>query len=338
MTSIMLRLLVAVFVSAAVVIAQEGYYTLKVDVPYVSVDVSVQDPIGKTISDLSAGDFELYEDGIRQDIDYFRPVSTPYNVFLLFDRSGSTQHKWAFMQKAVAAFISTLRHQDQLAIGTFDYALEMQMNWTDSRLQAVRALPDLINPKSIGGTNLYDALDRALRNQFKKVGGRRALLVLTDGRDTSLYRELMMKNRLLDPSEDREFQRAFKAARDQRIPTYFIAFNTDRNLEPNTLGGDEYRNLQIIFRNSPIPRRYLDQVRVRMEQIAEVSGGRILYPESIEEIIPLYRQIGQELGTSYSLGYVSSNPSPNGSFHRIEIRPRESQLRLIQSRLGYYAR
>jgi VWFA-related protein len=334
----MLRLLVAALVSAALVAAQEGLYTLKVDVPYVSVDVSVLDPGGDTVSDLSADDFELYEDGVRQGIGYFSPVSTPYNVFLLFDRSGSTQHKWPFMQKAVAAFISNLRHQDQIAIGTFDYELQVQMGWTDSRLQAVRALPELIHPKAIGGTNLYDALDRAIRNQFKKVTGRRALLVLTDGRDTSLYRELMMKNRLLEPSEDREFQKAFKSAREQRIPTYFVALNTDRNLEPNTMGGDEYRNLQIIFRNSPVPQRYLDEVRVRMEQIAEVSGGKVLFPESIEEIIPLYRQIGHELGTSYSLGYVSSNPAPNGTFRRIEIRPHESKLRLTQSRTGYYAR
>jgi len=338
MPSIMLRLLVAALVSAALVAAQEGPYTLKVDVPYVSVDVSVQDTAGETINDLAASDFELYEDGVRQEIGYFSPVSTPYNVFLLFDRSGSTQHKWPFMQRAVAALISNLRRQDHIAIGTFDYELQLQMSWTDSRAQAARALPELIKAKTIGGTNFYDALDRALRNQFKKVAGRRVLLVLTDGRDTSLYRELVMRNRLLDPSEDREFQKAFKSARDQRIPTYFVAFNTDRNLEPNTMGGDEYRNLQIIFRNSLMPQRYLNQVRIRMEQIAEVSGGRILYPENMDQVIPLYRQLGRELGTSYSLGYVSSNPAPNGSFRRIEIRPHAGKLHLTQSRAGYYAK
>src|SRR5882672_6472072 len=134
MPSIMFRLLVAALVSAALVSAQEGPYTLRVDVPYVSVDVSVQDPGGKTVSDLSANDFELYEDGVRQEIGYFSPASAPYNVFLLFDRSGSTQHKWPFMQKAVAALISNLRHQDHIAIGTFDYELQLQMGWTDSRL------------------------------------------------------------------------------------------------------------------------------------------------------------------------------------------------------------
>lgn len=332
------RLLLASFVSAAWVPAQEPLYTLKVDVPIVSIDVAVQDTAGKTITDLSMDDFELYENGVRQDIRYFSPAATPYNVLLLFDRSGSTQHKWPFMQRAAAGFIASLRPQDRVAIGTFDYQLQIQTPWTGDRSKALLALPELIHAKAPGGTNLYDALDRSLRREFRRVTGRRALLVLTDGRDTSLYRELVTRNRLLDPSEDRPFQKALKTAREQRIPAYFVALNTEKNLEPNPMGADEYRNLQIIFRNTPMPQRYLDQVRIRMEQMAELNGGRILYPDRVEEIIPLYEQIGRELGTSYSLGYVSSNAGKDGSFRRIEIRARDRQLRFTQSRAGYYAR
>jgi hypothetical protein len=73
-----------------------------------------------------------------------------------------------------------------------------------------------------------------------------------------------------------------------------------------------------------------------MEQIAEVSGGRILYPQGIEEIIPLYQQIGRELGMSYSLGYVSSNTAT--AFRRIEVRTRDGNFKITQSRAGYYGR
>jgi len=333
-----LRLLLAAFVSWTWVLAQEPVYILKVDVPYVGIDVSVLDPAGSTVTDLSQDDFEVYEDGVHQQIRYFSPVATPYNVLLLFDRSGSTQHKWSFMQKAVASFIASLRPQDRIAIGTFDYEFQMQLEWTSDRAKALLALPELIHAKAIGGTNLYDALDRALRRESRKVMGRRTIVVLTDGRDTSLYRELMTRNRLLDPLEDRGFQKVLKTAREQQIPLYFAGINTDRNLEPNTLGADEYRNLQIIFRNSPVPQQYLTQVRTRMEQLAEVSGGRILFPARIDEIIPLYEQIGRELGKSYSLGYVSSNPARNGSFRRIEVRAHNAKLRLTQSRTGYNAR
>ena len=214
----------------------------------------------------------------------------------------------------------------------------MQMDWTGDRGKALLALPQLINPKAIGGTNFYAAVERTLTRQFRKVTGRRAVVVLTDGRDTSLYRTLVERNRLLEPSEDREFLKAYKAAHTQRIPVYFVALNTDNNLDPNRIGGDEYRNLQIIFPKSSVAQRYLSQVRARMEQLAEVSGGRTVFPNSIEEIIPLYQQIGQELGMSYSLGYVPSNSAATSSFRKIEVRTQAHELRLKQTRSGYYAR
>jgi VWFA-related protein len=338
MPHILVRLFLAFAVSATLVLGQETVYTLRVDVPLVPVDVSVSDPEGRPISDLGEEDFEVYENGVRQEIRYFTPVSTPYNILLLFDRSGSTQHKWPVMQRAVAGFIANLRHQDRLAMGTFDSDLEMQTEWTGDREKALLALPELIHPRAAGGTDLYEALERTLRRQFQKMAGRRVMVVLTDGRDTSLYTELVKRNWLTEPSRDRGFQRAMKAAREQRVPIYFVAFNTDRNLEPNTIGADEYRNLQIIFPRTAVPDRYLEHVRLRMELIAEASAGRVLFPEILEDIVPLYEQISRELGTSYSLGYVSSNPAGDSTYRRIEVRTSRHSLRVSQSRAGYYAR
>ena len=330
------RLFLLSFVSATCIFAQISDYTLKVDVPYVLVDVTVQDEHNKVVDDLSRQSFELYEDGVPQEIRYFSPVSTPYNIFLLFDRSGSTQDKWPLMQRAVAGFISNLRPQDRIAIAAFDSELQRELGWTNDRQKALLALPQLILPRNIGGTNFYDAVERALRNEFKKIVDRRALIVLTDGRDTSIYRHLMLTNRLPEPREDNRYQRVLKVARAQHIPVYIIAFNTDRNLESNTLGADEYQRLQIIFPRSPVPEQYLEAVRNRMEDLAEVSAGRILYPKVIDEIVPLYRQIGLEIGTAYTLGYVSSNADKNRTFRQIEVRTKDGALRLQQSRTGYY--
>src|SRR5271167_2323269 len=96
------QLLMIAFVTAAgLAAAQDPLYTLKVDVPVVSIDVSVTDEAGRTVNDLKPEDFEISEDGVSQHIEYFSPVSSPYNIFLLFDRSGSTEHLWPFMQRAV---------------------------------------------------------------------------------------------------------------------------------------------------------------------------------------------------------------------------------------------
>jgi VWFA-related protein len=330
--------LFALALVSATLCAQQPDYTLKVDVPLVTVDVTVENAAGNTIKDLPRDAFELYEDGARQEIRYFAPMSAPYNVFLLFDRSGSTQGKWPLMQRAIAGFIESLRPQDKIAIATFDYDIQLQQSWTGDREKALLTLPRLLQPDHIGGTNFYGAIEETLRRQFRNSIGRRALIVLTDGRDTSFYKDIVNRNRLVDPKAERPFQNALKAARSPRIPIYFVAFNTDRNLEPNAVGGDEYRNLRIIFPNSDVPDRYLAAVRLRMEQLADISGGRMLYPEKLEDIVPLYQQVGRELGTAYSLGYLSSNPRIDGSFRRIEVHTQGPDYRVVQSRNGYYAK
>jgi VWFA-related protein len=163
-------------------------------------------------------------------------------------------------------------------------------------------------------------------------------VVLTDGRDTSFHKDVLNRERVRQPKEDKAFQNALKAARTQNVPIYFIAFNTDKNLVPNVMGGDEYRTLRKIFPQSNLADQYLTGVRIRMEELAGTSGGRMLYPEHLEDIVPVYQQIGAELGTSYTLGYISSNAAADGSFRRIEVRAREEGLRLTQSRSGYYAK
>src|SRR3989454_5286186 len=335
---LILRLAIVAFVSWAWLSAQQPDYTLRVDVPFIFVDVTVQGAGGTIISDLQQHLFEIYENGIRQQIRYFGPVSTAYNIFLLFDRSGSTQDKWLVMQRAVAGFIANLRPQDRIAIATFDADLVQQLNWTSDRQKALLALPQLIHPQKIGGTDFYGAVDQVLRREFRKINGRRALVVLTDGRDTSIYKELMLRNRLLDREDDRLYQRVLKTSRNQRIPVYIIAFNTDKNLEVTNLGADEYRRLKIVFPNSSLPEQYLSAVRSRMEELVEVSAGRILYPKTLGDILPLYQQIGREVGNSYTVGYVSSKPEKDGSFRRIEVRTGDPHLRLTQSRTGYYAK
>jgi VWFA-related protein len=338
MTRMVFRLVAAAIVSGTLVSAELQDYKLQVDVPFVSVDVTVLDVGGMMVSNLSENAFTVLENGVPQQIVHFLPVSTPYNILLLFDRSGSTQDKWLLMQRAVAGFIANLRPQDRIAIATFDYELELQLQWTNDRKKSLLVLPQLIQMNRIGGTDFYRAVERTIRREFSKVTGRRALVVLTDGRDTSLYKEVVTRNRLLEPKADRPYQNALKAARAQRIPAYFVAFNTDKNFEPNLIGGDEYRSLRQIFKDRTIADRYLSGVRMRMEELAEASGGQVLYPQRLEDIVPLYQQIGSELGTSYTLGYVSSNGATDGSFRRIEVRSKESGLRLTQSRTGYYAK
>src|SRR5689334_17271425 len=182
MRRLLFRLLVVAFVSSIVVSAQEQEFKLKIDVPFVSVDVTVQDMNGKPVNNLTQSAFELYENGVRQEILNFLPVSTPYEVLLLFDRSGSTQDKWTLMQRAVAAFISNLRSQDKIEIATFDADVDIPLPWTSDRNKSLMVLSELVKPNRIGETEFYRGVEQMLRREFRKAGNRRAMVVLTDGR------------------------------------------------------------------------------------------------------------------------------------------------------------
>jgi VWFA-related protein len=333
----LVRLLLIAFVSAVCASGQQPLYTLKVDVPLVSLEVAAFDAGGRPVTTLTREDFQIYENGARQEIRNFAPVATPYNILLLFDRSGSTQGQWPFMQSAVARFLENLRPQDRIAIAAFDDEFEMLVNWTDSRRQAVVSLSELIRPKSAGGTEFYSSVNRAVRRQFRNIAGRKAVIVFSDGRDTQLYRQTVTLNRVPIGDEDREFLRTVRDVQESDTPVYFVAVNTDRNLELGNGGGNDYMTLRRIYPRSSVPRDFLVQVRERMERLADISGGRIFFPEKLEDVALLYDQISRELGTSYSLGYIPGDASGDGKYRRIEVRV-EDAARVWQSRTGYGSR
>src|SRR5439155_10512628 len=123
------------------------------------------------------------------------------------------------------------------------------------------------------------------------------------------------------------------------LPSFFFSSRRRHTRWPRDWSSDVCSSdLPETSARSSLPERYLSGVRSRMEDLAEVSGGHIVYPKRLEDIVPLYQQIGRDVGNSYTLGYVSSQPEKDGSFRRIEVRATDQHFRLTQSRNGYYAK
>jgi VWFA-related protein len=302
----------------------------------VSLDVAAFVKDGRPMTTLTKEDFHIYEDGALQQLQAFTPISVPINVLLLFDRSGSTQDQWQFMQNAVVGFMARLRPQDRITLAAFDDEFEVLVKWTEDRWQAVQALDRLLKPKAIGATAFYSSVERSVRREFNGVQGRKVVIVFSDGRDTGLYRQTLTRNRVPSIREDRNFERTLRNVRETRTPVYFVAINTDRNLESANGGGNDYATLKRIFPTSGIPTDFLVQVRQRMEQLADQSGGRVFFPEKLADVTPLYEQIGRELGGSYTLSYMPQTTSTTGDdYHKIEVRVGPAD-RVWQSRTGYY--
>jgi hypothetical protein len=161
--------------------------------------------------------------------------------------------------------------------------------------------------------------------------GRKAVLVLTDGRDISVLTETLKRGTPLPPGEDSVFADHARRIRSSGVPLYFVALNTDRNLE---FESEEHRFLTSLA-GPALAEAYLAAVRTRMEMLSEFSGGRIYFPKTLRDVAALYTQIGFDLGVSYSLGFVPAKPAAAGEKRTIQVRIRGDKLGVTQSRGEY---
>src|SRR5262249_8256458 len=155
----------------------------------VLLNVTVTDPYGHQATDLAKEEFIIAEEGKRQDIAGFDIARIPVNVVFLLDASGSVIGELSSLRDAATEFIRRLGPEDKVSIMEFHSKIELIQDWTskqDDLLHAIswRFRPGPI-PKRGGNTALYDSLIVAADNQLAKVEGRKAIIMLTDGDDTS---------------------------------------------------------------------------------------------------------------------------------------------------------
>jgi hypothetical protein len=186
------------------------------------------------------------------------------------------------------------------------------------------------------GTAFYNSLRHALVSEsFPVEGRRRALVVLTDGRDNRVMDFIKDRGRLPAATEDTGYLQTLDQIQSEHVPIYIIALNTDRNQMRGNFSNDEYVQLQTAYPGLSIATDYLKLIRSRLEQIAQVSGRQILFPKTLKDVVPLYEQIGREIGTGYSIGYISTVPPETRGYREIEVTARDKSLRVTQSRSGY---
>jgi len=319
------------FLLALQVSGQDQPFRISVDVPDVTVDAIVRDQSGRVLTDLEKADFEIYEDGQPQNIVYFATAETPRSILLLFDVSGSTDAERPFMVEAVNVFLANMRPHDRISLASFAGEVHVLMNWRDreGKSQAIQM------PAPQFSSNVYTSLESAVA-RFKNENGRKGMIVMTDGRDTTMYNDIIHNRAIRDIDKDSYFRKVMQNLQKQGVPLYFIAMNTDRN--PASLQADyEVIGVQAAL-GKQAAQEYLIAVRKRMERLAEATNGRILYPKTLEEVAPLYDLIARELGVSYSIGYSPGNHQKDGSTRRIDLRVKREGAKITQSRDSYVAR
>jgi VWFA-related protein len=310
--------LVAILLSPGVMSPQDVPFTLRVDVPLVPVDFTVTDSQGQSVTDLTRNEFTVFDNGELRQVQAFAPVDTPFNIVLMLDCSDSTHDRMGMLVSAMTRFTDQLRSQDRSLLAVFGTEVHTIMDWNADKRISI----DVPDSPICHGTNFYDALDWSER-KLEGVTGRRGIIVFSDGQDSKVARKEseidgVRVRRITPPLEDRDFIRTLRTVRHGRASLYFVAVDTDLNPGPDYAGS--------------IPD--LQQVRARMELLASASGGRIVFPNKTAEVVPLFLQIGRDLGTSYSLAFAPSK-SKDSKPHHIEIRARNPEYVIHQSRETY---
>ena len=328
--------LATVAVATVAVSAQDGF-RFRSGVELINVTASVTDDSGRFVSNLTKGDFTLYEDGQRQEITHFSNERVPVSLGILLDASGSmTPDKMASARAAIDRFIfDLLGKEDELFFVEFANSPRITQHWTTDRRAISRAVAR-VNPA--GGTAIYDAVADAI--PFAEAGQNRkkALLVISDGNDT---------NSSTGVSELRQL------IRESEVLVY--ALGVDGTTSRNNNGGTIIRPPQVPL---PIPfpfpgggrrpafpqiggtwgRATSNSERVNadaLRQITDDTGGRTEIVRGFDGLEAATARIADELSKQYYLGY-SSGAEKDGRWHAIRVEVRDRRLN-VRARRGYVA-
>jgi VWFA-related protein len=281
---------------------------VKVSTNLVTVPVSVKTRQGANVTNLRREDFQIYEDGVPQDIAHFETVDKPFTVVLMLDVSDSTKGELLEIQNAAIAFLSQLQPDDRAMIVSFDKQSVRLTGATGDR----KVLSDAIRRvKTGGGTSLYDALDGTLGGHLKAIPGRKAVVILTDGIDTSSVRAT--------------YESTLRSAEEGYSLIYPIQWNTPDSLlskqlsragnGPGIGGGVTY----VTPRGEPLLKAYERGTRF-LQLAADASGGRFQYANSLKNLERSFARIAEELRQQYSLSYYPRNRDAKSRKRRIKVR------------------
>jgi Ca-activated chloride channel homolog len=320
--------------------------TIRVDTTLVTIPVSALDRQGKFIPDLKKRDFHIYEDGVEQEIAGFGSVEVPFHVVLVLDTSRSTTFKHEDIQAAATAFTEQLRSQDQVMVVSFDDKVYIDCEFTNDRSRLKRAI---YGTKIGGSTKLYDAVDLVLTERLAQVQGRKAIVLFTDGVDTS--------SKLANARSSAE------RVEESGVLVFPVQYDTEEDMRGVIRGGNwppygrQRRPTPPTF---PFPypggggRRWpmwpvtpgpnyqfpIGRASARateyLEDLAYRSGGHHYHAETLDNVYDCFAQVAEELRHQYALSYYPTNSAHDGSFRRIRVKVDRSDV-VVRAREGYRA-
>jgi Ca-activated chloride channel family protein len=319
-------------------------FSFRSNVALINVTATVTDANGHFVPGLTRDDFEIYEDGVLQTASHFDAERVPVSLGLAIDTSGSmVGEKWTAAQAAVQRFlVDLLGSQDEVFLYRFDSRAELVQPWTSDRRAAGRAL-GTVQPR--GGTAMYDAVADAIPLAQQGTRRKKALVVISDGQDTSSQIRVPELTRLIQESEVLVYAIGIDAS---GTPPQGGARTASRPAQasqpprPSPFPGRKAPSPPPAAPPPPArtaPARSggsTDRVNAdALRAMTDDSGGRTEIVYSAQDLDPATAGIAGELSQQYFLGYASSAPK-DGRWHAIEVRVKKGGY-LVRARRGFIA-
>ncbi|MEJ7624718.1 MAG: VWA domain-containing protein [Pyrinomonadaceae bacterium] len=296
---------------------------IKVETQLVSVPVRVMDKKGRFIGGLAKESFKVFENGVEQEIAMFSNERQPFTVALVLDMSYSTKFKIGEIQSAAVAFIDQLRPEDRVMVVSFDSDVHMLCEATSDRRSIYRAIK---STKISTGTSLYEAVDLVINNRLRDVEGRKAIILFSDGVDTTSRRASDIGN-LHDVTEldSLIYTIRYDTFSDvQNMKKGRVTTNAPELVIPGTQVGST-----LPFPSLPSTGRPGDQgttdaeykkAEEYLDQLASRTGGRAYHAQTIGSVTDAYSRIASELREFYSIGYYPSESRTKGAASAVKIK------------------
>jgi Ca-activated chloride channel homolog len=286
---------------------------IKVHVDLVNAAFTARDAKGELLENLTKDDIELFEDTVPQKIEFFsKSTDLPLTLALIMDVSGSQEHFEKKHEKDLEVFLQeVLGPKDRAFMVCFGNHLRLVSDYTNSPQEILSSFHDFDKGKrhfsEIGpeeerelGTAFYDAIYYSVTEKLAEAGGRQAILMFSDGEDNSSSHNMMT---------------AIEAAQGANVVVYAIRYT-----EPNKHGELNARN------------KYGISV---MDRVAKETGGAHIDAQNTDPHT-YFRQIAEELRTSYELAYYPTNKTKDDTFRKIRIKPKDGTIK-IRSKTGYFS-
>lgn len=277
---------------SATIVEEEGVQVIETEL--VNLNVRVVDRNNRPINGLKQSDFSIFEDNVKQSIEFFSQSEVPTNYALVIDNSGSLRTQIQQVIDASKILVGTNRKGDETSVIRFvsSEKIEIVQDFTENQTDLVDSLDNLYTEG--GRTAIIDAVYLAVQrvSDYEKGSDpdnrkRRAIILVSDGEDVnSFYSQKQL----------------FDVLKETDVQIYAVGFVKD--LDPK--GGFISKSAQ-------------SKAKTFLENLAEQTGGKAYFPNEVSELDRIARDIASEMRTQYSIGYIPSNDREDGTYRNIKV-------------------